>query len=313
MNENITSFLSLGLKGKNEWWRYLIAIIVIFFFTIIIGSIPIELYIDGGDYTGMTYEEQIQIQDDDNFEAVGLDKNIGLITLISGFIFGVIALMLLYRFLHKKEISSLFNPFKKIRWSYFLVGFAIWGILSLSITAGDMLINTDKYSYTFEWNSFLPLLAICIFLLPFQVAFEELFVRSYIMQGLYNTSKIPAVAIIGSSIIFPALHLLNPEVQAFGWYIMMPYYFGMALLLAIITVWSEGIELAIGVHAANNIILALTVSYEDAVLQTDSIWKRTENEITFIHLLIYFVMFTITLYLCYRFIESRKRKKLLSA
>jgi len=281
---------------------------LIFVVTFILGYIPTELYIDAGDFSGMNSEQILDAIETDDFEAVGLDKNIGLITMISGFIFGLISLILLYRFLHRKNIWHLFNQFSKFRWNYLLIGFAIWGALSLVMLAGDLLINTDAFRNTFEWRSFLPLLLICLFLLPLQVAFEELFVRSYIMQGLYNTSKIPAVAIVVSSIIFPLLHLFNPEVLAFGWYIMMPYYFGMALLLAMITVWSKGIEFAIGIHAANNILLALTVSYEDAVLQTDSIWRRNEHEITFIHLLIFYVMFALTLYLCYRFVERQKAR-----
>jgi hypothetical protein len=97
--------------------------------------------------------------------------------------------------------------------------------------------------------------------------------------------------------------------DVFGWYIMVPYYLGMAVLLAIITIWDKGVELAIGVHAANNILLALTVSYKGAAIQTDSIWIKSENIINYYDIGIFYLMFLICLYACYVFINKQKLTK----
>lgn len=303
------NYLALGLKGKNQWWRYLISVVLIFVFTIIIGYIPTELYIDSGDFSGFSSAEIEAIIDDDNFMAVGLNQTIGLLTMLSGFIFGIIVLFLCYRYLHKKEVLHLVNAAKKVRWRHILFGFSVWAILFVIHTGADMLVHTDDYQLTFDWNRFYPLLIVCVLFLPFQVAFEEFFLRGYVMQGLFNILPIPAFSIILSSVIFAALHLGNPEIEAFGWYVMLPYYIGSALMFGILTVWDEGIEIALGVHAANNILLALTVSYEDAVLQVDSIWTKSENIINGWDILIYFTMFFIMLYAAHLFISRGKGKE----
>ncbi len=302
-------YLKLGLLGKNQWWRYLLTFVFLFVFAVFLAYIPTELYIDSGDFSNMSSEEILHVIETDNFEAVGLDKNIGLATMLIGFFIGILVLFLCNKYLHKKQFLHLFNQQKKIRWKHFFFGFAVWGILLLISMGFDMLINTDNYNFQFNWSSFLPLLLICLLMLPIQVAFEELFVRGYVMQGLYNISKVPVVAIIGSSVLFCFLHGSNPEMDVFGWYIMVPYYLGMAVLLAIITIWDKGVELAIGVHAANNILLALTVSYKGAAIQTDSIWIKSENIINYYDIGIFYLMFLICLYACYVFINKQKLTK----
>jgi len=51
----------------------------------------------------------------------------------------------------------------------------------------------------------------------------------------------------------------------------MVYYIGTGLFLGIITLMDEGLELALGFHAANNLITVLLVTADWTALQTDSI------------------------------------------
>ena len=51
----------------------------------------------------------------------------------------------------------------------------------------------------------------------------------------------------------------------------MAYYVGTGLFLGILTLMDEGIELALGFHAANNLITALFVTSSWTVFQTESI------------------------------------------
>ena len=53
----------------------------------------------------------------------------------------------------------------------------------------------------------------------------------------------------------------------------MVYYIGTGLFLGIITLMDEGVELAIGFHAANNLATALLVTADWTALQTNSILK----------------------------------------
>jgi hypothetical protein len=73
-----------------------------------------------------------------------------------------------------------------------------------------------------------------------------------------------------TSIVFGSLHLFNPEVEKLGYGIMI-YYVGTGLFLGILTLMDEGIELAIGFHAANNLFTALLVTSSWTAFQTESI------------------------------------------
>lgn len=55
--------------------------------------------------------------------------------------------------------------------------------------------------------------------------------------------------------------------------IIMIYYIGTGLFLGVITLMDEGMELALGFHAANNLIGALLVTSDWSVFQTNSIFK----------------------------------------
>ena len=73
-----------------------------------------------------------------------------------------------------------------------------------------------------------------------------------------------------TSIVFGSLHFSNPEVQKLGLGVMA-YYIGTGLFLGILTLMDEGIELALGFHASNNIMTALFVTSSWTVFQTESI------------------------------------------
>lgn len=82
----------------------------------------------------------------------------------------------------------------------------------------------------------------------------------------------PAFVAVASSAVFVVPHLYNPEVAAYGPWIMAANYFAMALFLATVTLRDGRLELAIGAHAANNLLLALGVNYAESVFDTPSLF-----------------------------------------
>ena len=76
-----------------------------------------------------------------------------------------------------------------------------------------------------------------------------------------------------TSVAFGLLHIVNPEVKEFGIAIMLPQYVILGLLLAITVIMDEGLEIAIGIHASNNILLALLITHESSTLQTEALFK----------------------------------------
>ena len=100
-----------------------------------------------------------------------------------------------------------------------------------------------------------------------------------------------------TSIIFGLLHLSNPEVAAVGNLILIQYL-GYGFTLGIMTLMDDGLELAIGSHAANNLVIILLATSSWTVVETESIFRDlTDPEmITPAYLIVPLIIFPIILY-----------------
>jgi membrane protease YdiL (CAAX protease family) len=119
---------------------------------------------------------------------------------------------------------------------------------------------------------FAILVVIGVLLIPIQTSTEEYVFRGYLMQGFANLSKNKLFPLLMTSIIFGSMHLFNPEVSKMG-NIIFFYYIGTGLFLGVITLMDDGMELALGFHAANNLVSALLVTSDWSAFQTHSIFK----------------------------------------
>ena len=133
-------------------------------------------------------------------------------------------------------------------------------------------MSPEDYEFNFNLQPFLILAVIAILLIPLQTSFEEYFFRGYLMQGLGILFKNKWLPLLITSVGFGLLHIANPEVEKLG-YIIMVYYIGTGLFLGIITLMDDGLELALGFHAANNLFTALLVTADWTAFQTHSILK----------------------------------------
>jgi hypothetical protein len=96
------------------------------------------------------------------------------------------------------------------------------------------------------------------------------------MQGLGALVKNRWVPLLVTSLIFGLLHGANPEVEKLGWGIMV-FYIGTGLLFGITTLMDEGTELALGLHAANNIVAAIFVTTDWTAFQTEALYIDTSE------------------------------------
>ena len=92
------------------------------------------------------------------------------------------------------------------------------------------------------------------------------------MQGVGVMTRNRWAPLLFTSVVFGGLHFLNPEVGKIGNVIMF-YYIGTALFLGIITLMDDGLELALGFHAGNNLVGALLVTADWTAFRTNSILK----------------------------------------
>jgi uncharacterized protein len=161
-----------------------------------------------------------------------------------------------------------------IDWKRIMTSFTIWGLFLIVTTLISYYTLPGDYVWNFKLDKFLVFLALAIVLIPMQTSFEEYLFRGHLMQGLGLATNTRWVPLLLTSFMFGIMHIANPEVEKLGLIIMF-YYIGTGLFLGIITLMDEGMELALGFHAANNLIGALLVTSDWSAFQTHSILKET--------------------------------------
>jgi len=188
------------------------------------------------------------------------------------FAVGLLGLFVVVKFLHKQSIKSLTTSRSKIDWKRFWFAFLFWGFISVIMIMIDYQSSTENYVFNFELKPFLILVAIAVIFVPLQTSFEEYLFRGYLMQGIGVICKNKWVPLTVTSVLFGMLHLANPEIDKLG-YILLVHYIGTGFFLGIITLMDEGLELALGFHAANNLFTALLVTADWTAFQTNSIFR----------------------------------------
>jgi len=265
-------YIEQAFKYAHEAWRYIVGVLIAFIASQL-GAIPLVLIVtmkimsEGGDLS--------QLEDESKIMTI-LDSNLTLFLMLLGFAVGMVALYLVVRYMHRQPFKTLTTARKKVDWGRIGFGFGLIAVTTVVLTLIDYFGNPDDYIIQFELVPFLILALIAIVLIPIQTSFEEYLFRGYLMQGLGVLSKTRWVPLLFTSLIFGGLHILNPEVDKLG-YVIMFYYVGTGLFLGIITLMDDGMELALGFHAGNNLVAALLVTADWTVFQTNSIFKDVSD------------------------------------
>ena len=132
------------------------------------------------------------------------------------------------------------------------------------------------------------------------------------MLGIGVLTKSRLIPLLFTSVSFGLMHIANPEVGKLGMIIMV-YYIGTGFFLGIMTLMDEGLELALGFHAANNLVGALLVTSDWTVFQTHSILKdMSEPSAGFDVILPVFVIYPILLYIYSRKYQWKNWKEKLT-
>ena len=265
-------YITQAFKGLHDWWRYLIGLLIVMA-AVIVGQLPFTVV---AIYKAMDQGTNLFEMDETAMMSV-LEPNLNLFLMLLSFAVGLVGVFFVVKVLHKQTITQLTTARQKIDWSRVWFAFIFWGILSTGITLLDyFVLSPDNYTLNFQLQPFLILCVIAIVMIPLQTSFEEYLFRGYLMQGLGVTTKTKWVPLLTTSLVFGLLHIANPEVKQLG-YIIMVYYIGTGLFLGILTLMDEGLELALGFHAANNLFTALLVTADWTAFQTYSVLKDTSQ------------------------------------
>ena len=188
------------------------------------------------------------------------------------FVSTMIGIILVVKYIHKLRMIDITTTRAKVDWKRIFFSFALWSVMSAVLTIASYFGSPEDFVVNFKPIPFLILVFISFTLLPIQTSAEEYIFRGYLMQGLGLLAGNRWFPLVITSVMFGLMHIMNPEVEKMG-YIIMIYYIGTGFFLGIVTLMDEGMELALGFHAANNIVTALLVTSEWSALKTESVFK----------------------------------------
>ncbi len=265
--------LESSFAGKNTFWRYLIMIVAIFAATNTIGAIPLLISISIKAVSDPALLDTIAANPND-LSVLGLNPNIYLLEMIFPFIIGLLAFVLLLKPLNEKTLKQVINGTATFRWNRLFISAAVWALFSAIYLFVSIKLDPSNYSLNNTSKTLIPLIIISVLLIPFQSAWEELIFRGYLMQGFTVWLKNRWSPVIITSVLFALMHIINPEIKEYGFWNMMPQYLLFGLIFGVITILDDGVEAAIGAHAANNVFLSVMLTTKSSALQTPAIYEQ---------------------------------------
>jgi membrane protease YdiL (CAAX protease family) len=267
-------FIAQAYRGYTDWWRYLLGFFFIFFIWQLFSVIQGVFVFLKLSKENLSPEEIMAKMGDFDVLMGTLESNFNFFLLLLGFAGGFLGIFLVVKLFHHLKLKHIITSRTEIDWKRIGLSF---GLIALLISGSVILgyyLSPEDYHLNFQLDKFLILAAIGIIFVPIQTTFEELLFRGYLMQGFGTIFKSRAMALIITSTLFGLMHIANPEVGKLG-YQALVVYIGTGFLLGIITLMDEGTELAIGFHAANNLLTALLVTADWTAFQTYSVFEYT--------------------------------------
>ena len=288
------AFIQAGRAGKHSIWRYLATIILILFAVLMMNIFASVVAVAE---TGTTDIEMMP---------PGWVFLLAMVTFpaaLAAILFGV-------HFFHQRNVITLITPNPRPDWRWFAVSAIVWFSLS---ALGDLVmalfITPGNYHFTFNPQNFFGFAILAVLLLPLQTSTEEIFFRGYLLQGFGRLSKSAFLPVVITSMLFAGLHTANPEVAQYGFWTMMAFYFSIGLLLAWVTLYTEGLEAALGLHFINNLYAALFVTFPGSALKTPAIFSIGQYD-PLLSLAVFYVMAVIYAVIIRQFKRKFSRERL---
>lgn len=266
------SFIQTGYKGKNDWWMYVVMFFIILI-TSMIGQVPLTVVAfmkADGDAAKFTESAK------NNFTDLGIDSNLYLFLVLLSFVIPLIIFLLAVKKIHNKKLTWIITSRKKIDWKRITFGIIFWGLITIITLTVGILLSPENYQWNFKPVPFLILLVISILFIPLQTTLEELLFRGYYFQGVGIMAKKKWVPLLIMGTVFGLLHGANPEIEKLG-YIALVFYIGTGIFFGLVTLLDEGAELAIGMHAINNVIAAVFITTDWTAFQTEALFIDTSE------------------------------------
>lgn len=266
-------FLNAARQGKTQAWRYVLGILVTLVCWQVVGIIPLAIAFILSIRLGLVPPEVVASAAADTFllSLPPLWSYVALNTMFWCFLGG---LFLTVRYIHQRRFLTLISADAKIRYRRFFAGFGLWFLLMAIASLIEFGLQPERFSISFAPGQWLVLLLTAPLLTLVQAGTEELFFRGYLLQGLGLITRQPLVLLVVSGLLFAVPHFLNPE-MAVNFVLLALHYFLFGVVLTWITLKDNRLELAAGMHIANNLFIVLVVNYQESVLASPSLFQAS--------------------------------------
>jgi membrane protease YdiL (CAAX protease family) len=271
----MNAYLDLARQGKTGWRRFVLAVALILFMWQILGALPsifllIWLLADGNPQTGTSPSGQF----------MGIEPILSFAVPMLASVLLLIGIFLAIRLIHQRPFKTLITSARAVAWRRFFQGFTVWFVLSGLMSLVEALLYPGRYIWTLDLRRYIPFAFLALVLIPIQTSAEELFFRGYILQSvglrLRNIWILSAI----SGFLFMVPHFLNPEARL-NYGMMGFYYFFIGAVMAYVTLRDGKLELALGLHAANNLFSALFANYAVTVMPTPSLFTVNTLDVVY--------------------------------
>jgi membrane protease YdiL (CAAX protease family) len=199
--------------------------------------------------------------------------NVSLLTLLAGVVAAV-------RLVHRRPVWSLITPTRRVDGRRLIRSFLIFVGLLAATHAVWALGHPSDYRLTLDPLRWLLLLPVIVTVTSLQAFAEELFFRGYVLQALGLATRRRWLLVAVSAVEFAIPHLVNVALGG-SWVTGVLYYLAMGAFFALITLRDGRLELAIGVHAANNLFVALLVNAGQPGMPTQAVWEIQHNPLLY--------------------------------
>ena len=268
----MTNHLECVTAQKSQWYWYLLVIFICFMATNTVGAIPLFIIlITQWIQNPKPLTDIISFSQESMMS--GIDSNLYLASMAFSFVVFLAVAIWIIKMFHGRSWTEVINGTKRVRWSRFFVGLAVWGVLQVGSFAINYMTDPNNFEFRFEPVRFIFLTIITLTMIPIQSSCEEFVFRGYLAQGVASWTGSRLWALLIPSVLFALLHSANPEVTKYGFGVMMANYFLIGLTFGLISLLDDGIELAMGAHSINNILGSMLMTYEGSALRTDALFK----------------------------------------
>lgn len=263
---------------ENNRFRWILSFFIIILFWILLGSSFINIY----SSISLLFDKNKIFINSELYNYIG--SNIPFLCMWLGFYF-------CFKYINNIKLLELNNSNSKFNFTTFYKTLLFSIIYFILIIIIGKLLKLYDFEYirnkATERAVFIPF---ALVLTPFQVIAEEILFRAIILKiiikeydSLKNKKNSLFLSIFLSILIgllFIVPHLFNPEINTYFLGAIL-YYFIFGSLATFSILITNGLEIAIAIHLANNFIITFFCTYDNSALTSVPLFiKINENPIS---------------------------------